>query len=65
MTTLFSKKIDFDQPFQRLRLRSFRPFWGGTIVKTVKLVFMTPKNVLMQNFVFTVLFGHNLDPLDH
>ena len=27
MTTLFSKTIDFDQPFQRLRLRSFRPFW--------------------------------------
>ena len=26
---------------------------------------MTPKNVLMQNFVFTVLFGHYLDPLNH
>jgi len=23
MTTLFSKTIDFDQPFQRLRLHSF------------------------------------------
>ena len=23
MTTLFSKRSDFDQPFQRLRLRSF------------------------------------------
>ena len=24
-----------------------------------------PKKNLMQNFVFTLLFGHNLDPLDH
>ena len=33
----------------------FQQFW----------LLKAPKNVLTQNFVFTVLFGHNLDPLDH
>ena len=27
--------------------------------------FMSTKKVLIQNFVYTVLFGHNLDPLNH
>ena len=33
-------------------------FWGGWLL-------WAPKKSLTQNFVFTVLFGHNLDPMNH
>ena len=36
----------------------YSAFWGGWLIRA-------PKKILTQNFVFTVLFGHKLDPLDH
>ena len=36
----------------------YSAFWGGWLI-------WAPKNISTQNFVFTVFFGHNLDPMNH